>query len=59
LLHDDRRVMIDLRDLSDDDGLSCYYTSSCLETCHTTLDMLGETLSLDNVVSENENHTDR
>jgi len=42
--------MTDLRDLYDDDGLSRYNTSSCLETCHTTPDMLGETLNLDDVV---------
>jgi hypothetical protein len=54
LLHDDGLATTDLRDLSDDDGLARYYTSSCLETCHTTLDLLGETLSLDDVLSENE-----
>jgi len=28
LLHDGRHVAIDLRDLYDDDGLTCYYVSS-------------------------------
>lgn len=54
MLHDKRRVVTDLCDLSSDDGLARYYTSSWLEICRTTLYMLGETLSLDDVVSEDE-----
>jgi hypothetical protein len=40
----------DLCDLDDDDELACYYASSWFETCRTILDMLGETLSLNDVV---------
>jgi len=46
--------MTALCDLSDDDGLGCYYIFFWLEICHTTLDMLEETLSLDDIVSEDE-----
>jgi hypothetical protein len=51
LLHDDRRVAANLHD-HDDDGLTHYYVYFLFETCRTTLDLLRETLSLDNVVSK-------
>jgi len=56
LLYDGRCAATNLRDLNDDDddGLACYYVSSWFETCRTTLDLLGETLSLDDVVSNDE-----
>jgi len=56
LLYDSWHVAADLcdRDDDDDDGLACYYASSWLDTCRTTLDLLEETLSLNNVVSEDE-----
>jgi hypothetical protein len=54
LLHDGRYVVTDLCDLDDDNGLARYYTFSWLETCRTTLDLLRETLNLDDVVSEDE-----
>jgi hypothetical protein len=50
LLPDGRRVTADLRDLDDDDGLARYYVSFLLEICHTTLDLLGETLSLNDII---------
>jgi len=40
--------------LDNDNGLTRYYASSWFETRHTTLDLLGETLSFDKVVSEDE-----
>jgi hypothetical protein len=53
VFHDDQRVAVDLCDLDDDDdddGLAHYCVSSWFETCRTTLDMLGEILSLDDIV---------
>ena len=41
--------MSDLCD-RDDDGLARYYVSFWLDTCRTTLDLLEDTLSLNNVV---------
>jgi len=49
LLPDGRRVTADLRDLDDDDGLA-RYVSFLLEICHTTLDLLGKTLSLNDII---------
>jgi hypothetical protein len=49
VVHDDRRVAVDLCDL-DDDGLAHYCVSSWFETCRITLDMLEEILSLDDIV---------
>ena len=40
--------------LDDDNGLARYYASSWFETRRTTLDLLEETLSFDDVVSEDE-----
>ena len=54
MLHDGQCATADLHNLNDDDWLARYYASSWFETCHTTLDMLGETLSLDDVVSKDE-----
>jgi hypothetical protein len=54
LLHDCRRVIADLRDLKDDDGQTHYYAYFWFKTCHTTLKLLGETLSLDDIVLKDE-----
>jgi hypothetical protein len=56
LLHDGRRAATDLHDLDDDDDddLARYYASSWLDTCCTTLNLLEETLNLNDVVSEDE-----
>ena len=54
MLHDGRCVAADLRDIDDNDELACYNTSSWFETCCITLDHLGETLSLDDVVLKDE-----
>ena len=51
---DGQCVAANLRDLNDDDRLARYYTSSWFETCHNTLDLLGEMLRLDDVVSEDD-----
>jgi hypothetical protein len=45
LLHDGWCVAADLRDL-DDDRFARYYAFSWFETYRTTLNLLGETLSL-------------
>ena len=57
MLHDGRRATTDLHDLDDnddDDDLARYYASSWLDTCRTTLNLLEETLNLNDVVSEDE-----
>jgi hypothetical protein len=43
----------DLHYFKDDDGLAYYYASSWFETCHTTLGLWGEVLSLYDIVLEN------
>ena len=49
-MHDGLHVAADLRELDDDDGLTHYYASFWFEICRTTLDLLGEILSLDNII---------
>jgi hypothetical protein len=54
LLHDGWCAAADLCDLDDDnDGLTCYYASFWYKTCNI-LDLLGETLSLKDVISKDE-----
>jgi hypothetical protein len=54
LLYDGQHVAVDFHDLdnNDDDELVCYYAFSWFETCRTTFDLLGKTLSLNDVVSD-------
>jgi len=54
LLYDGRHTAVDLHDLdnNDDNGLVCYYAFSWFETCCISFDLLGKTLSLNDVVSE-------
>jgi hypothetical protein len=62
LLHNGRHAghaATNLCDLDNDDGLACYYVFSRFKTCHTTLDLLGETLSQYDVVLEDEIKTCR
>ena len=54
MLYDGQCVVTNLCDLDNDNGLARYYTFSWLKTCHTTLDLLGETLSLGDIVSEDD-----
>jgi hypothetical protein len=54
LLHDGRHVATDLHDLDDDDELARYYESSWFETCRITLDLLGEMLSLNDLILEDQ-----
>jgi hypothetical protein len=55
LLHNGRHAATNLCDLDNGDGLARYYAFYRFKTCHTTLDLLGETLSQYDVVSEDEN----
>jgi hypothetical protein len=52
LLHDGRHAAANLSNLNDNDGLARSYASSWFKTYHTTLDLLGDTLSLDGIISE-------
>jgi len=54
LSHDGRCAVTNLCDLDDDDDgrLAFYFASSWFETCCTTLDLLGDTLIIDDVVLE-------
>ena len=52
MLHDGRHAAANLCNLDDNDGLVRSYASSWFKTCHTTLDFLGDILSLDDIVSE-------
>jgi len=56
LLHDGRCAVTNLYDLDDDDDgrLAFYFASSWFETCCTTLDLLEDTLIIDDVVLEDE-----
>jgi len=45
--------MVDLHDFEDDDELAYYYESFWLKTCYIILELLRETLNLDDVVSKN------
>jgi hypothetical protein len=54
LLHNGRHAATNLCDLDNGDGLARYYAFYRFKTCHTTLDLLGETLSQYDVVSEDE-----
>ena len=53
-MHDGLHVATDLRELDDDDRLTHYYAYFWFEICRTTLDLLGETLSLDNIILKDE-----
>ena len=47
-------VLHDLCNLDNNDGLICCYTFSWFKTCRITLDLLGETINLDDIVSKDE-----
>ena len=46
--------MADLRDLDDVDRLACYHASSWFETCRTILVIIKETLSLNDIIYDDE-----
>ena len=54
MLRGSRCAAVSLYDIDDDDRLTCYYAYSWFEICHTIFDLLEETLSLHDVVLEEE-----
>lgn len=41
---------VDLCDVGGDDGFACHHVSIWFETCYAPLDLLGETLSLNDAL---------